>query len=522
MATSTYTNVAPTNNAGGATFKIDDFDALRRFLILGSEGGTYYASEKAHTFQNYETLQRCLLADGPRTVRLIADVSIQGLAPKNTPAVFALAIAIAAGDTFTKRLAADALPTVCRIPTDLFFFVKIAQERRGWGNVLRDAVANWYQANPTLEYHSIKYRQRDGWTHRDLLRLSHPKTDDADRQRVFQFMAGKAPAFSGIFPETLIEAFLAVQGGNLVTTLAVLDRFPDMPWEALPTEHLNEPEVWNKLLDNGVPMRALLRQLPRLTKIGVAQARKGDIAKQFLDGEVLRKSRLHPLTILNAHAVYTQGGAYSDRRWSVQADYQPVSKIADALNDAFYLAFGNVTPTNKRTLLALDVSGSMMAPISGTGLTARSASAALALVTAAVEPDHEIVGFTSDGGGWSRDSALVHLDISPKRRLDDVIGYISGVPFGGTDCALPFLVAEQNNAQFDSFVLYTDNETWAGQVQPHVALKRYRASSGIDAKSVVVGMTSTGFSIADPKDPGMLDVVGFDLSTPELISQFLG
>jgi 60 kDa SS-A/Ro ribonucleoprotein len=33
-------------------------------------------------------------------------------------------------------------------------------------------------------------------------------------------------------------------------------------------------------------------------------------------------------------------------------------------------------------------------------------------------------------------------------------------------------------------------------------------------------MTSNGFSIADPDDAGMLDVVGFDSSTPPVIADF--
>ena len=43
---------------------------------------------------------------------------------------------------------------------------------------------------------------------------------------------------------------------------------------------------------------------------------------------------------------------------------------------------------------------------------------------------------------------------------------------------------------------------------------------GIDAKLIVVGMAANEFSIADPDDPGMLDVAGFDLSVPNLISEF--
>jgi 60 kDa SS-A/Ro ribonucleoprotein len=52
------------------------------------------------------------------------------------------------------------------------------------------------------------------------------------------------------------------------------------------------------------------------------------------------------------------------------------------------------------------------------------------------------------------------------------------------------------------------------------ALRDYRAASGIDARLVIVGMVSNGFSIADPADAGMLDVVGFDTATPQLIADF--
>jgi 60 kDa SS-A/Ro ribonucleoprotein len=33
-------------------------------------------------------------------------------------------------------------------------------------------------------------------------------------------------------------------------------------------------------------------------------------------------------------------------------------------------------------------------------------------------------------------------------------------------------------------------------------------------------MTSNGFAIADPDDAGMLDVVGFDASTPPVLADF--
>ena len=119
-------------------------------------------------------------------------------------------------------------------------------------------------------------------------------------------------------------------------------------------------------------------------------------------------------------------------------------------------------------------------------------------------------------------SGLTPLSISPRQRLDDVVQSISNLPFGGTDCALPMVEALKHHWEVDAFVVYTDSETWAGDIHPAQALRRYRERMGIAAKLVVVAMTSNGFSIADPDDAGMLDVVGFDTATPQVISDFIG
>ncbi|MFD1732243.1 hypothetical protein ACFSC4_16075 [Deinococcus malanensis] len=94
------------------------------------------------------------------------------------------------------------------------------------------------------------------------------------------------------------------------------------------------------------------------------------------------------------------------------------------------------------------------------------------------------------------------------------------VPMGGTDCALPMLWAARNKVEADVFVVYTDNETWAGAVHPAVALQQYRQKMGIGARLIVVGMTATRFTIADPADAGMLDLVGFDSSAPRVMAEF--
>jgi 60 kDa SS-A/Ro ribonucleoprotein len=53
------------------------------------------------------------------------------------------------------------------------------------------------------------------------------------------------------------------------------------------------------------------------------------------------------------------------------------------------------------------------------------------------------------------------------------------------------------------------------------ALQEYRRTVRIPARLIVVGMVSNGFTIADPNDAGMLDVVGFDAATPQVIADFM-
>src|SRR5581483_7315445 len=86
------------NSAGGYAWAVDDWKRLDRFLILGSEGGSYYASEQKLTVENAEAVRRCIAADGARVVARIVEISDAGRAPKNDPALFALAMAAGLGD----------------------------------------------------------------------------------------------------------------------------------------------------------------------------------------------------------------------------------------------------------------------------------------------------------------------------------------------------------------------------------------------------------------------------------------
>jgi len=533
------------NSNHGYSWQVDDWTRLDRFLILGAEDGTYYIGERELVKQNHDALIRCIKQDGIRAVNRIVEISDASRAPKNDPSIFALALVVTHGDAAAKTHAFANLNKVCRIGTHLFHFAEYVNAMRGWGRGLRKAVGHWYvdRGADDLAHQAVKYQQRDGWSHGDLLRLAHPKAPSVQHDAVFRWMLNGADSLGerevkrkvrgenrvakygavGELPK-LVQAFEQAKRASIAGEIVkLIDEF-DLPREAVPTQWLNEVVVWEALLER-MPMTAMIRNLGKMTTLGLLAPfsdAKRLIARKLRDETALKRARIHPLAVLVAQKIYAQGhGDKGGLKWS------PVSAVVDALDEAFYATFQNVEPCGKPVLLALDVSGSMAGSmIAGSCISAREASAAMALITAATEPEHEIIAFSAAAGGhggkWGGgESGITRVNLSPRMRLVEVIKRVESIPMGGTDCALPMLWAARNKLDVSGFITYTDSETWAGNIHPAQALRQYRSEFVGDAKAVVVGMTSNGFTLADPNDRGMMDVVGFDTTVPAVIADFV-
>jgi len=516
------------NSAGGYSFTVDCWTRLDRFLILGSEGGSYYATERKLTRENAACVDACLDEAPVRAINRITEISQSGRAPKNSPAIFALAMAAGHSDPLARKHAMNVILRVCRTGTHLFEFVDTVQHMRGWGRGLRRGLGAWYldMEPERLAYQIIKYRNRHGWTHRDVLRVAHPNAKTPAHEALFRYVTkGTEPnpehTTDGGFVRgvkypldipPLIAAFELAQKCDTTRQTASLIREHGLTHEMVQTDHLKSAEVWAALLER-MPMGAMVRNLGRMSALGLlaplSEASKL-VVERLADTDRLRKSRLHPLSILTAQVIYAQGhGMRGKLSWS------PVPQVVDALDAAFYASFGNVTPSGRAHLLALDVSGSMsFSTIAGSPLTPRVASTAMALVTANVEPNYVVCAFATN---------FCTMPISAGMRLVDALAVVDRLPMGGTDCSLPMRVALDQKWGVDAFLIYTDSETWAGRSQhPHQALQTYRQKMNQPAaKLVVCGMVSTDFTIADPNDPGMLDVVGFDTAAPAIIADFV-
>ena len=521
------------NNAGGYVYKLDEWKVLDRFLILGCENNTYYSTKESLTLKNAQNVLDLIKKDGHRVVDKVVEISDAGRAAKNNTAIFVLAMVASFGDNMSKGYALSKLDQVARTATHLFQFVEDANKMRGWGRGLRRAVGKWYTEKDasSLIYQLIKYKNREGWTHKDVLAMAHPKPQTREHEYIFKTL------FKGFDEAAVLEPYVCMRdmnryiiGSNFASIVkddvdVAIDMIKkyNFPREVVPTTMLNNVKVWDTLLNMGMPMTAMIRNLGKMSAIGLLaplSAATKKVCDMLQNEEVIRKARIHPVNVLADKVVYENGCGYrGSNSWNV------VPAIVSALEDAFYLSFKNVEPTGKRHFIGLDVSGSM----TGRGvtgyefLTPAMVNAAMVMPLMRAESQYHIMGFGSQGYSQGyRNSAegVFDVGINAKMALSSVLKNISNINGGGTDCALPMVYALKHKIPVDVFSVWTDNETWAGNIHPDQALRKYRDEMGINAKLIVCASTATDFTIADPKDPGMLDVCGFDSGVPQVIREF--
>lgn len=493
------------NNAGGYGFKVTDQERLERFLTIGSETGTYYVNEQKLAVENASNIINYVKTDGKTVLGTVINFIEDRRAPKVDPALFVLSLLATYGTPEVKSETYSSISKLCKTGTHLFTFLANIQNLRGWSRGLRTGVANWYtnRTPDSLAYQVIKYRNRAGFTHKDVLALSHPKATSNNQNDLFKYIVGKNDNDSVLDP--IIYAYEAAQTAETKVLVSLIKEF-GLTWEMVPTEKLNDSTVLGALLQN-MPLHALLRNLNRFSyndmTNGVSETVKTITAKLSKDNVV--KSGLHPVTILNALRVYAAGrGDLGSKTWT------PNQNIVDALDTAYYSALDGLVPTNKAILVAVDVSGSMsISTVNKSKMTPKDVAAALSMSIIRPEPNAELIWFDTMG---------YKPTVGRRSSLDEIL---KKTPHGGgTDCSIPIRYAIASKNKYDAIVILTDSETWAGNSHAVQQLAQYR-SINPNVKVVEVGMVATGHSVLPMDDKNVLKIAGFDSTVVDVINGFI-
>jgi 60 kDa SS-A/Ro ribonucleoprotein len=501
------------NNGGGFVYKVSDEQRVLRFIILGSDSPTYYCTEQKMTEDNAKEMIRIIKEGVVNVLQLVEATSLQGRAPRQTSTLFLLALLCTYASPAVKSHTYVTIKYICRTGTHLFQFVAFVNEMRGWSDGLRRGVAAFYEDSSAskLVLQILKYRQRHDFTHRDVLRLCHPKIKDKPRNDMLRYAVGREVENKDAFIQ-LFEKLQESKQEEGINPVLDLISCQNIPWEFLPTWTHKHAELWQQLLPT-MGYTAMLRNITKMAHLNLfphdMDSNVVILCRRLTDENVIKAAKVHPMQIFFALKAYERGIDYRDptKRWCV------IPSILAALNQAFQLSFQTIKPTGKNYLIGIDVSGSMdCACIANSHITAREAAAVLALVIQRTEPNTITMAFSS---------GFIPFPMFNNDTIQAVVQRTQNLPFSSTDCALPILFANQYGIPIDCFITITDNETNSGRMHPSVALKNYREKYQRNSKNIVIGTTSTGFTVADPVDPHSIDIVGFDSAIPTLIADFV-
>jgi 60 kDa SS-A/Ro ribonucleoprotein len=496
--------------SGGYMFNAGIWSMLHRCLLIGTAKSTYYAGKRELTDDFANVIRDCVYEDPVRVAQEIVYAS-DGRAINNSAPIFALVL-LSMGETpEAKRAFAEIFPQVIRTGSHFYEWMSYSKSLRGFGKIVRACGKTWL-SNPdvkALAYQLLKYQQRQGFSHRDALRLFHVKPTSDEQQALYHWVVkGWAELPAEIPSESLAQ----------IWWYEWLKRNPEKTHEAIARGHLTHEmaapvgkmdcQAW-QLLFNEMPIGAMLRNLGSLTELGVLCADAPEnlqrVESVLNNRDRLRKGRIHPIDVLKALKTYQSGGQLgrSKKTW------QPVSRIVDILEKAVELSFDVLKPTGKVFMHAVDVSGSMSCTtVSSVGLTCCEIATAMALATAKAEKNYAIRGFATD----FRD-----LGITVKDSFRSALQKASNQNFGGTDASVAYDWMIKHKFKADVICFWTDSESWAGNRHPSQALAEYRKKVNPEAKAVYVTLAPYQMTLVDPQDPLSWDMGGFDPGTPRII-----
>lgn len=253
---------------------------------------------------------------------------------------------------------------------------------------------------------------------RDVLRITHPVPKDEET----------AALFRKVLDDTLETPYT---------------------WETELSARGNTKEVWEELIaSNKVGYMALLRNLRNIISSG---ADVTPVLKKLSDPEQVKKSRQLPFRYYSAYR-------------SLMADNLITPEVHSALEAALASSVGNMETIKGRTLIAVDVSGSMGDTISRrSDVRCCDIASLLGAMASTLCEDATVCYFDCA----SRYSMFGEKGCEIKRygKFDSVLDNALGNAFagGGTDLSLPMRYAlEEDGARtlrpFDRIIYFSDNE----------------------------------------------------------------
>lgn len=508
------------NSEGLFVFEVTPETLLTRFLVLGTTSPTFYQNAQELTESALDALAVTISDNSGWVISHTKKMVHQKRVIRKSPALFLMAFMSNHVNPDVRVEALKAGMGFAKTGSQLLEFVSYIKLFRSFGRSVKKAISEWYLSRSAEEvlFQANKYPSRYGFSHRDLLRITHPTPKTSEMNDAFKYIvSGEHPftlptkyryrdSINDIDPAT-VEAERAVEA---------MVNHHKMPREMLPSQLLSKDYTWEILFKAGMPQNALLRNLGTLASKGVFDRPSNvEVLIERLNGDM---GNVHPWDAFVTRMIYATGaGLRGNNTW--KAD----DRIVDALDELFTRSFTSFKPNGKRKLIAIDISLSM-----GGGRVADherpfKLAAATAYIMKKAEPNADVFTFKDyvlyvpeEAFNYSLSDfiSMIKQNLGGPTHAHDVVGHASQHAINkGTNKIL-------NPDMYEEIIFLTDNEA-NGKEHTWELLDLYRKEHVLNCKFVSVAFAPNNFSLANPKDPLSMDFCGFDSAAFKVMYDFL-
>lgn len=211
-------------------------------------------------------------------------------------------------------------------------FVFKCQDTKGFGRGLKSAIWTWYNNKTCVQFANLigANRRLYKWSHVDLIKMSHYKTDDLDRSKMVDslFRRGVKTLEDPEVQQDL-AANLAIYEGFKRLNYIYLLKISEVPkeasdllkkhkfsWNFLPSHLIYNAVVWDGILSN-ISYRDLVYFVLKLADTNLLNSNE-EISKKIChilgNLTLVENSKLYPVEIYMVLKLYQKGVRYNDKR----------------------------------------------------------------------------------------------------------------------------------------------------------------------------------------------------------------
>lgn len=405
-----------TNHNGAPAYKMNpDLELVTLVLTtFMNDSGKYYDAKSNNTIVD------AIRAGIIRNPEFVAKLGIYARTVSNlrsiSHVIFAELAHAVKGKEYTKNAIRKGIVRVDDMTEIMAYYIKTYG--KPVPNSLKKGLAS--ACTSFTKYQFAKYN-RDGYvTLQDLFNMCHPKPLNSANK----------------------DAFEAVINGTLPT--------PET-WETYLSAHGNNAKSWEHLIDNNsIGYMAMLRNLRNIAQAEVSDAHIDKVVEYITNRTNVLNSKQLPFRFLSA---------YRELKKVIQTDYTnkikfyvvvtTMQKFLKAIEVALEISIENVPMIPGRTMIAVDVSGSMNNKISqNSDVTAREIANLMAAICAKV----------------CEKAIIIHFDTTAKlftfNNNESVLSQIEKMPSygGGTDLTVAIDALYGQQIVVDRVIYLSDNE----------------------------------------------------------------